>query len=102
MGPKLCLQRFLGRGKGKVANIQLHRAQLQNTEPTSSVAGLAEAGTSEIGCTNFRNVLTPYKVTKPIGKKKHTTSQYIERFHKGLTNLDENADQRRSKSRRTD
>jgi hypothetical protein len=53
MSPKLCLQRFLGRGKGKVANIQLHRAQLQNREPASTVAGLAEAGTSEIGCTQL-------------------------------------------------
>jgi hypothetical protein len=36
VGPKFGLQRFLGRRKGKVANIQLHRAQLQNTEPVQN------------------------------------------------------------------
>src|SRR5207249_2078317 len=44
MGRKLGLQRFLGRGKGKVANIQLHRAKLQNTEPKQQGAGSGERG----------------------------------------------------------
>jgi hypothetical protein len=103
MGPKLCLQRFLGRGKGKVANIQLHRAQLQNTEPASPVAGLSEAGTSEIGCTKlprlFFDALQGHQTHR---EKKHTRDKYIETFHKGLTNLVENANKRQPESLRAD
>src|SRR5439155_27365897 len=37
MGPKLGLQRFLGRGKGKVANIQLHLRNSKTREPVSTL-----------------------------------------------------------------